>query len=99
MSKTRDKYTRLKLPKASYLPGRVSHLHPSIGQPSRELLEPGIVQLGLEDRRKVVPVLLLGGRAGPSNGYWARAELGEGHNSRERSWYSIESLEHLEKTG
>ena len=99
MSRTRDKYTRLKLPKVSYLPGRDSHLHPSIGQPGRELLELGKVQLGLEERRKVVPILLPGGRTGPSNGHWDRAELGEGHNSRERSWYSIESLEDLEKTG
>ena len=58
---------------------------------------------------EVVPVLLLGGRAGPSTGHWTRVGLtdnwrlggadrglGEWHNPREWCWHSVESLEHLD---
>ena len=53
-------------------------------------------QLGLEEGRQAVPVFLLGGRRGPSNGHCDRAGLGERDNPLERGWHNRHSVECLE---
>ena len=68
----KDKYIKQIFIKDSYLLGRVNSPHASVGKPGSKLPEPGVAQLTLQAGGEAVPVIQLGGRAGPSTSYWAR---------------------------